>query len=225
MGVAVAATQKEAGASLYEVPAGEIWLRNKNEKARFEVKTPAVTAAIRGTEFNLKVDRAGATSLVLLEGRLSLANPQGQIDLDSGEEGLAEVGRAPVKRVILQPKDAVQWSLYYPGIFSYRDIPLGARQAAGQPSMPGDARASYDRGDLDSSEREANEALARDPENGQALVILGWISLQRQDPQKAMAYFERARKCDAPPGIDRIRAGPGLLPHGRCRRGLQAHDR
>ncbi len=134
MGVAVAATQKEAGASLYEVPAGEIWLRNKNEKARFEVKTPAVTAAIRGTEFNLKVDRAGATSLVLLEGRLSLANPQGQIDLDSGEEGLAEVGRAPVKRVILQPKDAVQWSLYYPGIFSYRDIPLGAQ--AGGADLP-----------------------------------------------------------------------------------------
>ena len=200
MGVAVPAAQREAGASLYEVPAGEIWLRNKNEKARFEVKTPAVTAAIRGTEFNLKVDRAGATSLVLLEGRLTLANPQGQIDLDSGEEGLAEVGRAPVKRVILQPKDAVQWSLYYPGIFSYRDIPLGA-QAAGQPPMPGDARASYDRGDLDNSEREANEALARDPQNGQALVILGWISLQRQDPQKAMAYFERARKCDAPPGL------------------------
>ncbi len=221
MGVTFPATQRDAGASLYEVPAGEIWLRNKNEKARFEVQTPAVTAAIRGTEFNLKVDRAGATSLVLLDGKLTLANPQGQIDLDPGEEGLAEVGRAPVKRVVLQPKDAVQWSLYYPGIFSYRDIPLGAHAAgpqpgspleppdrgpgqaaaAGQRSMPGNAQAFYDRGDLDSSEREANEALARDPENGQALVILGWISLQRQDPQKATAYFERARKRNALPGL------------------------
>jgi len=213
MGVAVPATQKELGSSLYEVPAGEIWLRNKNEKARFEVKTPAVTAAIRGTEFNLKVDRAGATSLVLLDGRLTLANPQGQIDLDPGEEGIAEVGRAPVKRVVLQPKDAVQWSLYYPGIFSYRDIPLGAQaagpqqgsplkpSAAAEPPMLLNAQASYDRGDLDGSEREANEALARDPENGEALVILGWISLQRQDPQKATAYFERARKRNAPPGL------------------------
>ncbi len=192
----VAATQREAGASLYELPAGEIWLRNKNEKAKFEVQTPAVTAAIRGTEFNLKVDRAGATSLVLLEGKLTLANPQGQIDLDSGEEGLAEVGRAPVKRVILQPKDAVQWSLYYPGIFSYRDIPLGEPPEGVETSaMLRNARTSYDRGDMDGSERDANEALARDPENGQALLILGWISLQRQEPQKAMAYFERARKA------------------------------
>ena len=63
MGIAVPATQTGREPGLYEVPAGEIWLRNKNEKARFEVQTPAVTAAIRGTEFNLKVDRAGTTAL------------------------------------------------------------------------------------------------------------------------------------------------------------------
>ncbi|MGA2403677.1 MAG: tetratricopeptide repeat protein, partial [Syntrophobacteraceae bacterium] len=223
MGIAVPATQSGAGAGLYEVPAGEIWLRNKNEKAKFEVRTPAVTAAIRGTEFNLKVDRAGATALVLLEGKLTFANPQGQIDLDPGEEGLAEVGKAPVKRVILQPKDAVQWSLYYPGIFSYRDIPLGARpeDGAASPTIR-KAQTSYDHGDLDGSERDANEELARDPENGPALAILGWVSLQRQDPQKAMAYFERARKAAGPqPGsrlpsaAARLRDGsPGLTVSG-----------
>jgi tetratricopeptide (TPR) repeat protein len=205
MGFAVPATQKDLGSSLYEVPAGEIWLRNKNEKAQFGVETPAVTATIRGTEFNLKVDRDGATDLVLLEGRLSLANPQGQIDLDPGEEGFAEVGRAPVKRVILQPKDAVQWSLYYPGIFSYRDIPLGGTSEDRDASpMIRKAMAGYDRGDLGGSEREANEALAQEPENTQALVILGWISLQRQDPQKATAYFERARKAAGPQPVSRL---------------------
>ena len=126
MGMAVPATQREAGASLYEVPAGEIWLRNKNEKARFEVQTPAVTAAIRGTEFNLKVDRdrcnlprpsGGQTHYwPILRGR-SISIP--------GKKVLPRSASAPVKRVVLQPKDAVQWSLYYPGIFSYRDIPLG----------------------------------------------------------------------------------------------------
>ena len=202
MGIAVPAAQSAPGASLYEVPTGEIWLRNKNEKARFEVQTPAVTAAIRGTEFNLKVSRAGATSLVLLEGKLTLANPQGQIDLDSGEEGFAEVGRAPVKRVILQPKDAVQWSLYYPGIFSYRDIPIGAwgEDSSSSPTIR-KAQADYDLGNLDGSQREADEALAEDPENGPALVILGWISLQRQDLQRAAEYFTRAGKQNAWPGL------------------------
>lgn len=195
MGISVPAAQDETGAGRCEVSTGEIWLRNKNEKARFKVHTPAVTAAIRGTEFNLKVDQAGTTSVVLLEGRLALANPQGQMDLEPGEEGLAEVGKAPVKRVVLQPKDAVQWSLYYPGSFSYRDIPLDIRtEGEAASAMLGNAQASYDRGDLDDSEREAGEVLARDPENGQASLILGWISLQRQDPQKAASYFERAGK-------------------------------
>ena len=128
-----------------------------------------------------------------------LANPQGQIDLDPGEEGFAQVGQAPVKRVILQPKDAVQWSLYYPGIFSYRDIPLGAAAGLAVGPQPLDnAVAAYDRGDLDGSERDAEEVLARDPENARALLILGWVSLQRQDPQKALAYFEQGRESSVP---------------------------
>ena len=215
MGIAVPAAEKGAGVSLYEVPAGEVWLRNKNEKTRFEVQTPAVTAAIRGTEFNLKVGQAGATSLVLLEGKLTLANPQGQIDLDPGEEGFAQVGQAPVKRVILQPMDAVQWSLYYPGFFSYRDIPLGARME-GQAASPliRNAVNSYDHGDLDSSERDANAALAENPDNGQASLILGWISLQRQDPRKAIEYFERARKsAGRQPWSDLIICGLALADY------------
>ncbi len=64
---------------------------------------------------------------------------------------------------------------------------------------------------MDGSERDANEALTRDPENDQALLILGWISLQRQDPQKAMGYFERARKAEGPqPGSRLPSATTGL---------------
>jgi len=213
MGVVIPAARKETDTSLYEVSAGEIWLRNKNEKVKFEVRTPAVTAAIRGTEFNLKVEQGGATDLVLLEGRLTMANPQGQIDLNPGEEGFAEVGQAPVKRVVLQPKDAVQWSLYYPGIFSYRDMPLGttAAAAAGSPLLV-NAVASYDRGDLDGSQRDADQVLSRDPENTGALQILGWISLQRHDPHKSLAYFDKAVKAvkSQPPGAG-LRAGPSEL--------------
>ena len=225
IGIAFPATQREAGAGLYEVPAGEIWLRNKNEKARFEVQTPAVTAAIRGTEFNLKVDRSGATALVLLEGKLTFANSQGQIDLDPGEEGFAEVGKAPVKRVILQPRDAVQWSLYYPGTFSCRDIPLGQPEEAAEPAIIRKAQTGYDFGDLEGSEREADEELALDPENGPALQILGWIYLQRQDPQKAMGYFERARKAAQPvSGLPSAAAGISESSVGLTVSGLALAD-
>jgi tetratricopeptide (TPR) repeat protein len=196
LGIATPAAHGEAQGSLYEVPKGEIWLRNKSEKVRFDVQTPAVTAAIRGTEFNLKVDDAGAAALVLLEGKIRLSNPQGAVDLNPGEEGMARVGQAPVKRVLLQPDDAVQWSLYYPGIFSFRDIPMGAGPDVESPAAPMIrlAQAAYDSGDLDGAQSIAEDILARNPENGPALTILGWTFLQRQDPEKALTYLQRATK-------------------------------
>jgi len=203
LGTATSATHTGTDRSLYEVPKGEIWLRNKSEKVRFDVQTPAVTAAIRGTEFNLKVNEEGAAELVLLEGKIRLSNPQGEIDLDPGEEGMAEIGRAPVKRVLVQPDDAVQWSLYYPGIFSFRDIPLGSRAGEGSQVSPPirEAEAAYDRGDLDGSKSIAEGELARYPDNGPALVILGWISLQKQDPEKALYYLQRAAGQNARPEL------------------------
>ena len=199
LGIATPAAHTGTDGSLYEVPKGEIWLRNKSEKARFDVQTPAVTAAIRGTEFNLKVNDAGTADLVLLEGKVRLSNPQGEIDLNQGEEGTAQVGQAPVKRVLVQPDDAVQWSLYYPGIFSFRDIPLGTSPDEGPRASPmiRDAQAAYDRRDLDGSKSMAEAVLAGQPDNGPALTTLGWIALQRYEPEKALTYFQSAAKQNA----------------------------
>jgi tetratricopeptide (TPR) repeat protein len=188
-----------AAASLYQVPQGEIWLRNSNEKFRFELETPALTAAVRGTEFNLRVAPDGLTRLILLGGALSLRNPQGQIDLSPGEEGLARPGQAPTKRVLVQPADAVQWSLAYPGIISYRDLPLTPwsdtqRAPLGLPavaSLVRQAEASYDQGKLDQAKEEAEQVLQKDKSNPRALTVLGWLTLQRQDPESAAQWFRQ----------------------------------
>jgi tetratricopeptide (TPR) repeat protein len=197
--------------SLYAVPQGEIWLRNKNEKFRFELETPAVTAAIRGTEFNLRVAADGATRITLLEGSLNLANPYGQMVLNPGEEGLARPGQAPTKRLLVQPADAVQWALYYPGILSYRDLPLSApegRSPAGSPALAALVRqgeASYDRGDLTQARQAAECALKQDPHNSRALTLMGWLSLQAHALEEARVYFQRVPQPD-----DRTFIGEGL---------------
>ena len=85
------------------MPEGEIWLRNKHEKFRFELETPAVTAIIRGTELNIRVQRNGATNVLLLEGNVCIANPQGEVCLRPGEEGYAVPGQKPTKQVLVQP--------------------------------------------------------------------------------------------------------------------------
>jgi Flp pilus assembly protein TadD len=191
----------EPPGSLYQVPQGEVWLRNNKEKFPFAVETPAVTAAIRGTEFNLRVQMDGASYLTLLGGSLQLINNYGQVMLKPGEEGLARPGHAPTKRVIIQPTDAVQWSLYYPGIFSFRDLPLapslGAFSApAGPPAVANlvfQAEETYDQGRLVQARQEALAALKLDATNSGALTVLGWLSLQNQEPKIAAEYFLLAR--------------------------------
>ena len=178
--------------SLYKLLKGELWLRNNKEEFRFEMETPAVTATIRGTEFNLRVLPDGATFVALLEGRLLLYNPHGELDLKPGEEGITYPGKAPVKRLLVQPNDAVQWVLYYPGFISYRDLPLSGPGSGSLTS----ALEAYDQGRLQEAQQEAEEVLQRHPEHGLALTLLGWISLQRHQPQEALAYFKRVRAPD-----------------------------
>ncbi len=186
-------------ASVYEVPEGEIWLRNKNEKFRFELQTPVVNCTIRGTEFNLQVSAKGA-SVTLLDGSLCLVNPYGEVCLVPGEAGVALPGQGPTKRVLVQPADAVQWCLYYPGIFSYRDLPFTAMAAAppeGPPAVTTALRQAeeyYNQGRLEEARQAAESVLRQAPQHSRALTLMGWISLQRFNPDEAKAYFQRVSK-------------------------------
>ena len=104
------------GASYYEVPQGEVWLKNEAERFRFELATPAMTAAIRGTEFVVRVAADGSSSVALLGGALTLFNARGELALAAGEIGSARPGEAPTKQVLVNPENAVQWTLYYPAV-------------------------------------------------------------------------------------------------------------
>jgi tetratricopeptide (TPR) repeat protein len=191
-------------ASRYEVPEGEIWLRNKHEKFRFELETPAITAIIRGTELNIKVRRNGATSVLLLEGHVCIANPQGEVCLRPGEEGYAVPGQKPTKRVLVQPADAVQWVLYYPAIISYRDLPLAPqpgeyRTSSGPSSVAPlirEAETAYDQGRLKEARDKAKTVLTRDPQNSRALTLWGWVCLQESQPAEALKYFRQVSQPD-----------------------------
>jgi tetratricopeptide (TPR) repeat protein len=200
----VPAGQGPPPASHYEVPQGEIWLRNKHEKFHFELDTPAVTAIIRGTELNIKVQPNGTTRVILLEGKVCLTNPQGEVCLVPGEEAHIIPGQEPHKRVIVQPADAVQWVLYYPGIISYRDLPLTPlsgefRSPPGFPaaaSLIREGEEAYDRGQISEAREKAMAVLAQDAENSRALTLLGWVSLREHRVNEALQYFRRVRQPD-----------------------------
>jgi Flp pilus assembly protein TadD len=104
----------------------------REPKGEVVIESEYVTAAIRGTEFTVTV--AGDTTVIsLLEGALECSNQYGRVELRGGEQAITRKGQAPVKQVLLNPEDAVQWSLYYPAVLDlddYAEVLSGA--SAGQ---------------------------------------------------------------------------------------------
>ena len=110
-----------------------------------EVQTPFTVAGVRGTEFLVGVE-PDRTLLTVFEGTVLAQNPTGSLTLTSGQSAIAETGKAPVLRVVARPRDAVQWTLYYPPVLYLRpdEFPTGADWQG----MVRQSLESYLRGDL-----------------------------------------------------------------------------
>ncbi len=83
------------------------------------IRTPFVNASTEGTEFALRVGNA-ETALWVYEGRVRFSNTLGQLLIASGEAAAAAPGRAPERRIVVKPRRAVEWALYYPPLLDTR---------------------------------------------------------------------------------------------------------
>jgi len=166
------------------------------------VNTPYLNGSIEGTEFQVSV-RADSASILVQEGRILASNEYGKLAVKPGEVAEAQAGAAPTSRILVNPRDAVQWTLYYPPILA-------------TPSTQGDATASM--ASLDAvaeGDRDANfhiqraalllsvgrqdeargaidAALKQDPNAGQAHALRAIIHVVRNEREQALAEGERA---------------------------------
>jgi len=93
-------------------------LQSFSRKPRgFEVSTPYLNGSIEGTEFVFRVED-GESILTVLEGTVVASNDQGSASVSDGESVAAAAGQAPQPRTLVRPRDAAQWSLYYPPILA-----------------------------------------------------------------------------------------------------------
>ena len=129
-----------------------------------KLATPFVNGSVEGTEFYVKVE-GDRTLLSIFEGRMLAANDSGSIILTSGQSAIAQAGQAPEARIVAQPRDAVQWALYYPAVLDYR--PADFRQIEGKnlQEMIQKSIEFYRAGDLSMSLSSLDEAPedTRDP--------------------------------------------------------------
>lgn len=180
--------------NILHLQGGEVWVRGNDES--LEVRSILATATIRGTEFNLAVGPGEVARLAVLEGRVEFHNAQGSVQVAAHEQATARRGEAPRKSVLLDPLDAVQWSLYYPE--------LPATDAAGggrtDPSNPRywtqTARDQLLRGRVPAAQQALDRALALDPNDATAYSLRAVVALVQNRKDAARTAAERAVAAD-----------------------------
>jgi len=155
------------------------------------VATPFVNGSVEGTEFLVTVKADGAI-LTVLEGKLLAENREGSLVLTSGETAIALAGQAPKPRIVVHPRDAVQWALHYPFIVNYEPEDLLGRAESGWPAVARRSRDFYWQGDL----TQALSVIDGVPENirtarffiyrASLLLSVGRVDRAQSDLQKAL---------------------------------------
>ncbi|HWI82508.1 TonB-dependent receptor domain-containing protein [Ramlibacter sp.] len=143
---AVASPARPLTSILLEI--GRAWAQTRRPPAsRLELHTPTATAGIRGTDWDIEVDRDGRTLLTVLSGSVTLSNAQGEITVGSNQAALAEAGKPPVRIQLSQPRDRVQW------VNALAADPLRMLPPQDVPPALADARAALARRDLPAMQR------------------------------------------------------------------------
>jgi Tfp pilus assembly protein PilF len=168
---------KEKQTSLVDLFKGAAHFFSRRPRS-LEVQTPFAIAGVRGTEFFIEVQE-GQTFLSIFQGEVLAQNKYGQVTLTSGQSAVAERGKAPAMRVVVRPRDAVQWALYYPPVIYF---PEGVREDRSDPRFEADA--------------EISRALRLDPNYSDALSLQAIIFVVQNEKDKALSAAQQAVKAD-----------------------------
>jgi Flp pilus assembly protein TadD len=151
----------------------------------FEVSTPYLNGSIEGTEFVFRV-KENESELTVFEGTVVASNDQGSIPVSGGESASAMKGQAPQARTVVRPRDAAQWSLYYPPVLAAggqeQDIAPELRQAANDLSV----------GRVDEALPRVNQAIDQGVDAGLAHALRAVINVVQNQPEQALADGNQA---------------------------------
>lgn len=175
---------------------GRSWMQSKNIPNQLSVETPSALAAIRGTDWEMVVDEDGTSTLTVLSGEVQLSNEKGSVSVGVGEQAQAKIGVAPVKRILRNPRDRIQWvSSFkidlkrYPEIDGIRNAAPGSEQAALQ-AIGVLLRA----GDLSAARRTVENLVARQPATGTAHLLLADYQVLDGEIEQAIATLREGAK-------------------------------
>lgn len=173
------------GTTTLRLEAGRAWTQTRRPPGSpLELQTPAATAAIRGTDWHISVEPDGRTLLTVLSGTVEFGNPQGTLTLSANEAAYAEVGKAPVKLVLVQPRDSVQW------VNALQPDPLPHLAAEPLPTALEPVRAALAAGQTDNARSTLTQVRTQAPAAWGAALELA-IALQAGQWQEARTLAQQ----------------------------------
>ena len=155
-----------------------------------DVRTPYLNASIEGTEFALQT-AAEQSRLTVFEGTVSASNSHGRLRVTGGQSAVASAGEPPRYEILVRPRNAVQWALYYPPVLA--STGSGASSGSGDPNDSGLARAAalLSVGRVATARALIQRALDEGRQVGLAYALRAVVALVQDDKDQALADAQR----------------------------------
>jgi tetratricopeptide (TPR) repeat protein len=176
----------EERVSVLELLKGMLHIFSHRPRA-LKVSTPYVNGTVEGTEFLVSADDQQA-KIIVFEGLVRAANAQGSLDIASGQSVTASKGAAPQYSTVVNPRDAVQWTLYYPTILA----PTVGSTETEADRLVSQASAALQTGQVGVAREALDKALTADPQNSNALALFAIIDVVQNRQESALAQARKA---------------------------------
>jgi tetratricopeptide (TPR) repeat protein len=187
---------------LIELIKGIMHFFNRSPK-RLKVETPFVNAIVEGTEFYVRVEPE-QTFLSIFEGRVAAANQIGHLMLNSGQSAAAKAGQAPALRIVVEPRDAVHWALYYPPVIYVPPGEVPKEDMRDPHFLAYRASQRLAVGRVDAAATDIQQALRLDPKYGNALALQAIIAVVQNEKDEALDSARKAIEADPNSATARI---------------------
>ena len=204
---AVGAKPLSAGQTKFRQLLGRTWVQSKTPPKQLTWQTPTAVAGVRGTDWEMQVAEDGRSLLSVFSGEVEFANDFGRVAVAANEQAQVEQGKAPVKLVVQNLKERVQWVSAYP-IEPLRHVALdgdnlpGLRQRLSESSESSNSdpamrvqrgRMLTDLGRWQAAEQQFSAAIQAHPDDADALLGLAYAALHRNDAKAAANALQGAR--------------------------------
>ena len=202
--LAIGAKPLSAGQTKFRQLLGRSWVQSKSPPQQLTWTTPTGVAGIRGTDWEIEVAEDGRSLLSVFHGEVAFSNEVGQVSVQANEQAVIEKGKAPLKLLVQNLKDRVQWVTAYQ-VEPLRHIvqtegSLPEKRARLARLDAGEAGSQVERGRLladlnrwQEAEHAFNQALAARPGSTEAHIGLAYAALWRNDLAAAGAQLDASR--------------------------------